>query len=43
MLSQPILEIDMKDHISNAPRADQAIRVSPLNQFVLAPENVRRT
>ena len=33
----------MKDHNSNAPRADQAIRGIPFNQLVLAPENVRRT
>ena len=33
----------MKDHISTAPWADQTIRGIPLNQLVLAPENVRRT
>lgn len=33
----------MKDHISTAPRAEQAIRGIPLNQLVLDPENVQKT
>lgn len=33
----------MKSNTSTAPVADQAIRAIPLNQLVLAPENVRKT